>query len=115
MESRLKESLRKHADDFYDFLIANNIADDEFEFGAWDHFWLSALISHWIKKFTEIPSSGVNNEFITCCLEDGEKLQRVTFAEISDRFRALSKDESDDEFFDETMRMLKEFYRIMWV
>jgi hypothetical protein len=112
--SKLKESLHAHIDDFYDYLIENSVADETYEFGAWDHFWLSALISHWVKRFSDIPNSGVNNEFITCCLEDGEKLQKLTFEELSDRFLRMSAEDADEQFFEESMEMLKKFYRLMW-
>lgn len=119
-KSLLYKSIHKFADELYEYIIKNNIAKDDYEFGAWDYFWLNALIGAWLTKYvnTDRPAIGhlwirknddVNNE---------KHLARATKRENEYLLKLINDlrdmDAMDNKQYNGIYHRLKKIHRTLW-
>ncbi len=119
----LEHSMCNFVKEFCNFLLKNQIVDNQFEFGSWDHFWLSSFIAFYIQNFSE-NHDGVIGLFTpplnTICDEDwsirftsAKHLEIKKLNELSQMFLNIMEDENQ-ETVDRALDKLKEYYLYLW-
>lgn len=110
----LHNSLHQAADHFYEFILKNDIASDDFDFGTYDHFWISAMLAAWLSVFkqrAESPEGGFINS-----LFDSAEQQSEVHQKLCDGFLAAAKGNivPDTVKFTELMDLFKKYYGTLW-
>jgi hypothetical protein len=118
MSDKLNKSIHVWAEEFYKWIRINDLMDDDWEFGFYDHSLLSILIAYWIEGCGK--ENGVNSSFFSngCCdytdkeLREAEIKKSMVFKKIVDGFKEMAT--GNESKFDKTLRLFKKYYLIMW-
>lgn len=123
-EIGLRASLHKFADEFHDWLIANEHIDESYEFGYWDHMWLSSLIAFWVEGVTKTYScyqlsmmkvgTYSSNKKENAAVIRGVKNRLKSTHKVIDAFKKMAHGEDDEQTFSRAMALLKKNYRYWW-
>lgn len=118
--------------DIFKNKLKNTISDcmsdvddlDDYEFGSWDHMWLSMLILTWLK---DLSPDGVNSMFMDVSdashdmrcddnIEEAKLRQKKAYDSLIRGFEELSRGQMDagGDSFNSLMDDFKKLYATMW-
>lgn len=109
--NRMQQSLDKFTKDFYEFILLHHPDKDpdDWEFGAYDYFWLSILMAFWIDRWLKnMERLGSCNGFFKNCEDQSKKVNKL----VQDLLRMSNAD--DPALTLKTLLTFRKYFQSFW-
>lgn len=125
-DSKLRRSIRNFGDGFYDYIKEKELWTDDYEFGTWDHMFLSAFLAYWMANFKKYYHEPLFETFEKMNSDDipyksevlrGLRVDRKILELLEKDFLAKARGEGDafeDPLHRRVMRRFNRFYNKLW-